>query len=99
MEIQKKVDLIKATLKSFLTTETSKEVADAIAKADQALDDVMSSNHDLQEQLSGIRTDYIDLVKHTGFKGTSADLVNENGEPQTRTLDEIAQSIIAKRNR
>lgn len=97
MKTQEKVNLIKATLESFLTTETSKEQIDAIAKANQALDEVMASNNDLEEQLTGIRKDYIDMVKHTGFKGTSADLHNENADPQVRSLEDIAREIIAKR--
>lgn len=99
MEIQKRINLVKSTLESFLTTETSKEQVDAIAKANQALDEVVSSNSDLQEQLTGIRKDYIDMVKHMGFKGTADDYVNENAEPQARSFEEIAQEIIAKRKK
>ena len=98
-EVLNKANLIKATLESFLTTETSKEQIDAIAKANQALEDVMSSNNNLEEQLTGIRKDYIDMVKHTGFKGTAQDMINENAEPKVRTLEEIAQEIISKRGK
>lgn len=97
MGFKEQVGEVKTTLESFLKPDMSKEQIDAIAKASQLLDDIAKGYEEQEGQLTTMRKDYIDMVKHTGFKPQSGDKGTGNAEEQPRTLNEIADEVIAKR--
>lgn len=97
MNVKDEIEKIRKSIEGFLTPDLSKEKIDEIAKMSQSLDKLSEGYEEVETQLGTMRKDYIDMVKHTGFKPTNEDKGNDNAANTPRTLEEIAAEIIAKR--
>ena len=82
------INKAKEGLKALMTPEN----ADAIAGIVAQLDDAEKENQNLQEQLTGLKDKYVDIVSNMTFPEKPKD----NIEPQTKSLDEICQEQLQK---
>ena len=82
------INKAKEGLKALMTPEN----ADAIAGIVAQLDDAEKENKNLQEQLTGLKDKYVDIVSNMTFPEKPKD----NIEPQTKSLDEICQEQLQK---
>ena len=89
----KGIEEAKNGLKGLMTPEN----ADAIAGIVAQLDEAEKENKNLQEQLTGLKDKYANIVSNMTFPEKPKD----NIEPQTKTLDEIVnenlEKVVAKR--
>ena len=89
----KGIEEAKNGLKGLMTPEN----ADAIAGIVAQLDEAEKENKNLQEQLTGLKDKYANIVSNMTFP----EKPKYNIEPQTKTLDEIVnenlEKVVAKR--
>ena len=83
---------LREQVKALLNEKSTKEDVDKIALIDKQIDEVEKAQQEHQKKYQEMQTDYINLVKNTGFK-TPEKLV-EKTEP--RSFEEIAQEILSK---
>ena len=84
----KGIEEAKVGLKALMTPEN----ADAIAGIVACLDDAEKENNNLQEQLTGLKDKYVDIVSNMTFPEKPKDSI----EPQQKTLDEIINDNLKK---
>lgn len=86
---------IKDSLNELLTNESSKDTIDKIADISKSLDTVNSEYNKRAQELSEMKSDYIDLVKHTGFKSQD-DLGNNDIQPEEISFDDFVGQWLDK---
>lgn len=84
----KGIEEAKNGLKGLMTPEN----ADAIAGIVAQLDEAEKENKNLQEQLTGLKDKYVNIVSNMTFPEKPKD----NIEPQTKTFDEIVNGALEK---
>ena len=97
MDVKTEIENVKKTIEGFLTPDLDKAKIDELAKVSQKLDEISACYVEVEGQLGTMRKDYIDMVKHTGFKPTNDDKGTDNATENPRTVAEIGAGIIAKR--
>ena len=89
----KGIEEAKNGLKGLMTPENAEAIAGIVAQLEEA----EKENKNLQEQLTGLKDKYVNIVSNMTFPEKPKD----NIEPQTKTLDEIVndnlEKVIAKR--
>lgn len=81
---------LRSKIKNLIKTDSSKEFVDEVVQIDKELDDIEQKVNSQKKEYEEMKTDYIDMVKHTGFKNPQ-DSVLINKE---KTLEEIAVEVI-----
>lgn len=83
---------LREQVKALLNEKSTKEDVDKIALIDKQIDEVEKAQQESQKKYQEMQTDYINIVKKTGFKTPENPV--EKTEP--RSFEEIAQEIINK---
>ena len=84
----KGIEEAKNGLKGLLTPENAEAIAGIVAQLDEA----EKENKNLQEQLTGLKDKYVNIVSNMTFPEKPKDSI----EPQTKTLDEIVNANLEK---
>ena len=96
MEIQKQIDLVRETLNSMMTSDTSKEVIDSLAIANHALDEIIVARDESQKELKAMRDDYIQIVKEARCTPkANVSIEADIGCKEPLSFDEILANVIA----
>lgn len=85
----KGIDEAKNRLKALMTPEN----ADAIAEVVAQLDNAEQEHKTLQEQHTGLKDKYVNMVSNMTFPEKPK---NDGIEPQTKSLDEIVNENLEK---
>ena len=84
----KGIEEAKNGLKGLMTPENAEAIAGIVAQLDEA----EKENKNLQEQLTGLKDKYVNIVSNMTFPEKPKDSI----EPQTKTLDEIVNANLEK---
>lgn len=83
---------LREQVKALLNEKSTKEDVDKIALIDKQIDEVEKAQQETQKKYQEMQTDYINLVKNTGFKTPE----NSAEKTEPRSLEEIAKEILSK---
>ena len=92
-EWQELLSETKALLKNSITTESSKEQIDQVAKIDSQIDGLNKAYEELDKEYESLKDSYLEQVKNTGFKSNEAD---NDISGETKSLDEIMSEELQK---
>ena len=93
MDIQAKINSLKEKIHATLTKDSTPEDIKAVEAKEQALDEIQADIDTIIKEKQEVTDLYIQASKN---QGSSEKPTEEKEEKQPRSLEEIAQEVIAK---